>query len=121
MKLTHRRHSAEINTQHVMLFCNSDRNDGYGSHVWTLKTDLPEVSDEIIAHAAGFFGIEIDEARELCNPENIVETAGAWDDARFVSEVYHLCGEPIGFRTPDGAVVLDRDAVEITYAEEVEA
>jgi len=101
-----------------MLFADSDNNAHYGNHVWTLKTELPKVPDNVIEYAADFFGIEIEEARELCNPVDIVDTAGAWDDPQFVSEVYYFCGEPTGFRTPDGAVVLDRYEVEMEYNHE---
>jgi len=98
-----------------MLFCDSERNSHYGSHVWTLKTDLPPVSQAVIDYASEFFGVDQTEAESLVNPDDIVDSAGAWDDAQFVSEVYQFCGEPTGFRTPDGAVVLDRENVELDY------
>lgn len=111
--VTHRRTSENLLETHVMLFCDNDRNAHYGSHVWELRTDLPDVPESVAEFAAEFFGCEIEEARELVNPANIVDTAGAWDDAQFVSDLYHFHGEPIGFRTRDGAVVLDRSSVEI--------
>jgi len=114
-QLTHRRSSKNMNTRHVMLFCDSDRNDHYGDHVWTLKTDLPLVPESVIKFACEFFGVDQTEAEDLVNPEDIVDSAGAWDDAQFVSEVFQFCGEPTGFRTPDGAVVLDRENVELEY------
>jgi len=117
-KLTHRRQSQDLNDLHVMLFTEDEKNHAYGDHVWTLKTELPEVSEDVIEYAAEFFGIDIEEARELCNPENIVGSAGAWDEPQFVSEVYQFCGEPTGFRTPDGAVILDRENAEISYRKE---
>lgn len=104
-----------MDTGHVMLFCNSERNAHYGEHVWTLKTELPPVPQTVIEFAAEFFGVDQTEAEELVNPEDIVDSAGAWDDSQFVSEVYQFCGEPTGFRTPDGAVVLDRENVELEY------
>ena len=111
---THRRHTNQIPAGRVILFCDSDRNANYGGHVWTLKTDLPEVSDSIIEYAAEFFGVESDEAKALCNPEDIVATAGAWDYDQFCSEVSSFYS-PAGFKTPDGAVVFDRDGVELAY------
>lgn len=115
--LTHRRQDSNINTGHVVLFCDSDRNASYGDHVWTLKTELPNVPNSIIEYAAEFFGVEAEEATELCNPADIVSTAGAWDDEQFCSEVASFYG-PVGFRTPDGAVVFDRDEVEIEYSQD---
>ena len=98
-----------------MLFCDSERNAHYGGHVWTLKTELPPVPQAVIAYAAEFFDVDQAEAEELVNPLDIVDSAGAWDDAQFVSDVFQFCGEPVGFRTPDGAVVLDRENVELDY------
>ncbi len=114
MTLTHRRHTPDLNNQHVMLFCDSDNNDHYGDHVWTLRTNLPDVDDRAIEFCSEFFGVDLNEASNLLNPTDIVDSAGAWDDPQFVSELWHFCGEPIGFRTPDGAVVLDRESVKIT-------
>lgn len=113
--LTHRRSNNDHHTGHIMLFCDSERNSHYGSHVWTLQTELPAVSQAVIDYASEFFGVDQTEAESLVNPDDIVDSAGAWDDAQFVSEVYQFCGEPTGFRTPDGAVVLDRENVELNY------
>ncbi len=110
--LTHRRTSTR-DSKHVMLFAERG-NEHYGRHVWTLATDLPEVSSEVVEFAAEYFGISADEAAALVNPRNIVDSAGAWDDAQFVSDVWQRF-ECAGFRTPDGAVVLDREAVATTY------
>lgn len=111
--LTHRRKTGALTKSHVILFCDNERNDHYGDHVWELRSELPVVSAKVVAYACNFFGVSEEEARALVNPSNIVGTAGAWDDTQFVSEVYQFCGEPAGFRLPDGAVVLDREAVEI--------
>lgn len=114
MTLTHRRHTPELNEKHVMLFCDSEKNAHYGDHVWTLGTDLPEVDERTVEFCAEFFGVDLEDAREALNPADIVESAGAWDDPQFVSNLWHFGGEPVGFRTPDGAVVLDRESVKIT-------
>jgi hypothetical protein len=115
--LTHRRHTDSLTHGNVILFCDSDRNTGYGDHIWTLKTELPEVSDKVIEYAADFFAVEIEEARELCNPSDIVSTAGAWDDEQFCFEIASFFS-PVGFSTPDGAIVFDRAEVEIEYSRE---
>lgn len=112
--LTHRRHTDKMTTDSVVLFCDSDRNSGYGDHIWTLATELPEVSEAVVEYAAEFFGVETSEAKDLCNPADIVSTAGAWDDEQFCSEVASFFS-PVGFKTPDGAVVFDRAEVEIEY------
>lgn len=113
--LTHRRTSYREST-HVMLFAERG-NEHYGRHVWTLTTELPEVGAAVIEFAAEYYGISTDEAAALVNPRNIVDSAGAWDDAQFVSDLWQRF-ECIGFRTPDGAVVLDRESVALTYSVE---
>lgn len=111
--LTHRRRTANLKGTNIIQFSASENNDHYGDNVWVLESELPEVSDAVVAFAAEFFGVDEDEARHLCNPKDIVGDAGAWDDAQFVSDLYQAL-EPVGFRTPDGAVVLDRESVTIT-------
>lgn len=111
--MTHRRHTATLNEMNIMLFAANGNNESYGPHVWELRTELPDVTAEVIAFAAEYYSVDEDEAAELCNPKDIVSDAGAWDDAQFVSDLYQAL-EPVGFRTPDGAVVLDRYSVEIT-------
>jgi len=113
--LTHRR-TSKTETKHVMLFAERG-NEHYGRHVWTLATELPEVSEAVIEFAAEYYNIGHDEAAALVNPRNIVTSAGAWDDAQFVSDVWQRF-ECVGFRTPDGAVVLDRESVSLAYSVE---
>jgi len=113
MSLTHRRQENEL-ANYVILFCDSGRNIGYGEHCWTLKTILPAIPVYVIALAASHYNVDMTEAAELVNPDNIVNSAGAWDDPQFVSECWERFGEP-GYRTEDGAVVLDRWAVKMTY------
>jgi hypothetical protein len=116
--LTHRRHSDSLNEQHVMLFADvsedDQRNASYGEHVWTLVTELPAVPDHVVAYVAEYYECSIAEARELVDPENIVSTAGAWDNDELVYEIW-AAFEESGYRTQDGAVVLDKTAVELTY------
>jgi hypothetical protein len=103
-----------------MLFAESG-NEQYGQHVWTLKTDLPHICDaqHVIDFAAEYYGVNAERAEELVNPSNIVNTAGAWDDEQFVSDLWQ-CFECVGFATADGAVVLDKMAVNLVYSHEQE-
>jgi hypothetical protein len=113
-RLTHRRQSKNLNTGHIKLFaCRG--NEHYGPHCWILLSNLPPVSKKVIEFACEFYNIKFREAEKLCNPRNIVDDAGAWDDKQFVSELWNFGGEPIGFRTPDGAVVLDHHSVKLKY------
>lgn len=118
-KLTHRRHDDQLSiTQDVILFADDDSNDNYGQHIWVLVTNLPAVTEDLILFAAEYYGCERDEAENLVNPKNIVCSAGAWDDRQFVSDLWQAmeCGdisEQPGFRTHNGAVVIDRASVVI--------
>ena len=113
--LTHRRHNSNL-TSNVILFAESG-NEQYGSNVWTLATELPYAGDDtgLIAFAAEFYGVDVDEATSLVNPSDIVDSAGAWDDQQFVSECWQRF-ERTGYRTYDGAVVLDKDGVKLTFS-----
>lgn len=123
--LTHRRQSKEL-SEHVMLFAE-DGNEHYGDHVWTLKSELPRASEsqELIDYAAEFYGVDHEEAENLIDPENIVDTAGAWDDVDFVRNLWNemeMSGikTVAGYRTFDGAVVLDAENVELDYHKDEE-
>lgn len=120
--LTHRRSNSQLSNADVILFAeDSDRNAHYGDHVWTLATDLPEIGQELINWAAEYYSVDNDEAEELVNPSDIVDTAGAWDDRQFVSDLWQamesgqIATAP-GYRTQDGAVVIDRESVEMVYS-----
>jgi hypothetical protein len=121
---THRRHANQIPAGYVILFCDSDRNEGYGDHVWELMSDLPSV-ESLAELAEDFYGVDADEAMDLINPADIVSTAGAWDDTDWVSAVQNAmdCGmipAAAGYTTHDGAVVIDRDGVELVYTFDAE-
>lgn len=120
-KLTHRRTGSELSDGFVMLFAEDDRNAHYGPHCWTLRADeLPNACDDetLIGFAAEYLGVDRDEAADMVNPDDIVSTAGLWDDPQFVSELHHISSlqNIVGWRTYNGAVVLDRDAVEMDYS-----
>jgi hypothetical protein len=120
-KLTHRRENDELGN-HVILFAEDDENLHYGDHCWTLETELPQARDDeaLIAYAMDYYGVDREEALDLVNPLSIVESAGAWDDEDFVSGWWQAIEgtdrEVAGYRTNDGAVVIDRYAVEMTYS-----
>ena len=125
INLTHRRHEASLNNGFAILFCDNDENAHYGDHVWTLNSDLPLASDseQLVSFTADYYSVSVDEAAELVNPSRIVDTAGAWDDQDFVSELWQAMEqgqlkEVAGYRTNDGAVVIDLAAVELTYSQE---
>jgi len=116
--LTHRRQTDKLANDRVILFAEGDDNDGYGEHIWQLITDLPGVTDELIKWAAIYYDVGAEEAEELVNPARIVGSAGAWDDDQFVSDLwqameYSEIETVAGYRTNDGAVVIDREGVEI--------
>jgi hypothetical protein len=122
-QLTHRRGENTLLSGYVILFCDSDRNAHYGSHVWTLQTDLPEVSGELVAFAAEFYGISKEDARLEVNPSDIVDSARAWDDHQFVSDLWQAMERgdikmAAGYRTDDGAVVINLEEVALRYSHE---
>jgi hypothetical protein len=115
--LTHRRTTNELSDRAIIIqFCEDEQNEHYGPHVWELKSELPYVGEmtELIEYAAEYYEVSIEEARELVNPDNIVNTAAAWDDEDFVEAVWNRF-EPVGFRTYNGAVVIDREEVKMEY------
>lgn len=121
MTLTHRRDEETLGNN-IILFAE-EGNDHYGDNVWTLKTELPSIPSDVINYAAGYYNIDTDEAADLVNPDDIVDTAGAWDDQQFVSDLWQamesgLVAMSAGFRTNDGAVVIDREGVEMDHSVE---
>lgn len=77
---------------------------------YTVSEDLllDPTEDRFVSFAAEFYGIDKEEAEEELNPDDIVDSARAWDDDSFVSAIFFefesdLSGR--GFRTGDGAVV----------------
>jgi len=113
-KLTH---YGEIAEGYVILFAE-EGNEHYGDIYYELNTNLPQVTEELVAYTAKYYDIDTEEARELVDLSDIVDTAGAWDDVQFVSDVWQAmeCGDlkdSAGYRTQDGAVVLDREGVNL--------
>ena len=109
-------------TGHVILFV-ADRDRCYAkdesSQCWVLNDTLPTVPDFVIEFAAEFYGVTVEDIEPEVNPDDIVDTAGVWDDAQFISELWEKFGDDlgIGFATPDGAVVIDPIDADITRAD----
>lgn len=112
-ELIHRRHTDTLPPDRILLFSdNPDRNRHYGPYSWRLLSDLPEIPEWVYEFAADYYNVSVDQIRDEVNPPDIVGTAGVWDDEQFVSDIYWTSGKhPIGFRTQNGAVVLDQKSV----------
>jgi hypothetical protein len=123
MAITHKRHEKKLSNGFVILFADDESNYGYGPHVWTLHTDLPYIldCDDVISFAMEYYCTDRDHAEDDLNPDDIVDSARVWDDAQFVSELwqameYGQVAMRPGFRTYNGAVVLDRESAQMTYS-----
>ena len=55
--------------------------------LWQTKANRT-LTNDMIEFGAEYFGLDTQKAEKLMNPENIVDTAGAWDDPQFVSEFW---------------------------------
>ncbi|MEP3481637.1 MAG: hypothetical protein ABJZ55_20510 [Fuerstiella sp.] len=117
MTLTHRR-SSDALSDNVIQFAESG-NEQYGENIWQLDSELPAISAELVAFAADYYSVDADDIADEVNPEDIVCNAGVWDDTQFVSDLWQAMESgdiamAAGYRTVDGAVVIDRDSVVIT-------
>jgi len=123
-ELIHRRNTKTLNLNDAILFADDESNMGYGKYVWELQTELPDIPLELIQYASDYYKISIDDAEDLINPSDIVDSAGAWDDRQFVSDLWQEMESGLmtmvpGYRTMNGAVVIDRDNVKLrNYVED---
>lgn len=124
---THRRQTPKLSEGDAVLFADDpNRNNHYGPHVWKLGQDLPVVPDEVVKFASDYYSVSADEARALVDPDDIIDNAGAWDDRQFVSDLWQAWEQGDiktnvdGFRTQDGAVVLNRENVKMKYSPDTE-
>jgi len=121
-RLFHRRQKRDLPNLYVIQFIEGRYASGhFGPHRWELLTELPEVSYAVINFAADFYGVDPEDIVDDVMPPSILDTAGVWDDAVFVSALWNemergQIEESPGFRTPDGAVVMDLPAVSLAYA-----
>ena len=88
--------------------------------MWELITELPPIPLELTNFTADYYEVGLDEAWELVDPDDIVDSAAAWDDHDYVAWVSQFFvnpdgSDPIGYRTQDGAVVLDYTRVDLRY------
>ena len=83
------------------------RIEGYGEHVFYSR-ELPAVPEWVKDIAEEMYG-----DRDAADPTDIVDSANAWDDIQFISNVWEYAEgnglDATGFRTPDGAVILDSE------------
>lgn len=93
----------------VVLFVDdSASNTSYGNHNFTVK-GLPEVPTYVKDFAKEYYGED-----GQTEPDDILESAQAWDDRQFVSDLWQefedrfISDGIVGFKTPDGGVVFDR-------------
>lgn len=101
---------------HVVLFAESVEDSYWNGGpmngregLWELTGETRNVSNEMVDFAADYFQVDKEEALELLQPPDIVNSAGAWDDPQFVSDFWQkfegeLIDDGDAIRTPDGAV-----------------
>ena len=86
----------------------------YGSTLYTLTSDhVDTIPQWLIDYTAQYYSVDIDTARDLVNPDNIVNDAGCWDDREYVHNLWadnegilmDMIDHGIyGYKTDDGAV-----------------
>lgn len=121
--LTHRRHEAELADGWITLFAVDGDNDNYGHHVWTLRSELPYITEvdglfELVrTYAEDTYDETWDDETVIAHidPERIVGNAGLWDSPEFVGYVQSFF-RSVNARTRDGAIVMDRETVELEYS-----
>ena len=88
----------------------------YGDKQYLIKkTDLPDVGDDIVDFAERHYSIGPEEAAELVRPDDIVDSAGAWDDPDFMNALWDsgLIDDVQGFKTGDGAITFPIDDLKV--------
>jgi hypothetical protein len=108
------------------MFSQGDSSSSYGKYGWRIKlseeahlSTIDDLADDI-RKAADQFGIpenyeSVDDLIGLANPKNIIDSAGAWDDADAVGWLWENVLDPLkikGITTKDGAVVFDKSIIE---------
>jgi hypothetical protein len=103
----HRGKDPESSKNIVQFVDDPSTNKSYGENQWVIhKDDLSEIPDYVYNYSEEYFG-----DRESVNPKDILESADAWDDPQFVSDLWQKFGDQfesegiVGFKTDDGAVM----------------
>lgn len=84
--------------------------EGNGNELFRANdSDLREITTEMVKFAAEYYGISEAEARKELQPDDIIDSARAWDDGQFLSELWQNQEDDFlenggAFRLPDGAV-----------------
>ena len=101
---------------HIVLFADSVKESYWKGGpmekrggLWTLKGNIRSITDEMINFASDYFNVSKEEATSMMNPSDIVDSAEAWDDPQFVSDLWQkfeseFLENGTSFETPDGAV-----------------
>lgn len=112
---------------YAMFADNEGRVENYGDNLYQVDTsglrDINEVKEDIAeamneAIEDGVFpdleGSTGEEIAELFNPPDIVDDAGAWDRPDIIAYLYDTTNilDGVGFKTQDGAIVLDESLIE---------
>jgi hypothetical protein len=96
-----------------------------GQYVWTVDsdkcTDIHDLHDIIVSKFENRnewdlsdFGITGEEFFDICNPTDIIDSAGAWDDADTTMWIYNNICEPsdiTALQLDDGAIVFDETLI----------
>jgi len=95
--------------------------------LWRTKTTR-QLTDEMIKFGAEYFTLDEEAAKDLMNPSDIIDSAGAWDDPQFVSEFWQrfendLLKNGDAFEVGNGAIAfpgsesIERISDPVTYDE----
>lgn len=113
---THRRNRNKLPSGHIEFLYHKAgdeaRNSRYGRYVWILEKDLPSIPKKLVEFTADYYDVSLSEARDLVDPDDILNSAGAWDDPAFVNEVWSVF-RPAGYQTQNGAIVLNPNKVKL--------
>jgi capsid protein/gas vesicle protein len=103
----HRGKDPESSKNIVQFVDDPSTNKSYGDNQWAIhESDLSEIPDYLSDYSEEYFG-----DRDSVNPQDVLESADAWDDSQFVSDVWEKFGDRfesegiVGFKTNNGAVM----------------
>lgn len=106
----HRGKNPEASRDIVQWADDHTTTESYGENVYVIKkSDLKEIPDYVMDYAREYYN-NPEDLEDIVNPKDIVDSAGAWDDRQFVSDIWQEFGDRfeqegiIGFKTRDGAI-----------------